>query len=138
LLYKLPDESKELHDKALVAQLIEESVKMCHSLGGLFKGFKDCGWPVVHAGVKVAENNKELRDLQMRVFYTALLQPFFKFEVMVGKKKQSVVQYVLMNSLKRSNEVMKFVLDTCQNLENCLNLLDKVHADPSCHFLDSD
>jgi hypothetical protein len=57
---------------------------------------------------------------------------------MVGKKKQSVVQYVLMNSLKRSNEVMKFVLDTCQNLENCFNLLDKVHADPSCHFLDSD
>ena len=59
LLYKLPDESKELHDKALVAQLIEESMKMCHSLGGLFKGFKDCGWPVVHAGVKVAENNRE-------------------------------------------------------------------------------
>lgn len=35
-----------------------------------------------------------------------------------GKKKatQSVVQYILTNSLKRSNEVQKYVLDTCKSV----------------------
>lgn len=74
----------------------------------------------------------------MRTLYTALLQPFYQYEVTVGKKKQSVVQYVLMTSLKRSNEIMKFVLETCQHLSNCIHLLDQVNADPSCGFLKSD
>lgn len=49
-----------------------------------------------------------------------------------------MVQYVLMNSLKRSNEVMKFVLDTCQNLDACFALLSKVSKDSDCSFLASD
>ena len=49
-----------------------------------------------------------------------------------------MVQYVLMNSLKRSNEVMKFVLDTCQNLDTCIALLTKVSQDTDCGFLASD
>ena len=54
----------------------------------------------------------------MRCFYTALLLPFYEYQVPVGKKKttQSVVQYILNNSLKRSNEVQKFVLDTCKGV----------------------
>lgn len=40
LLYKLPEEAKELQDKKLVEQLIESSVKMCEFLGSLFEGFK--------------------------------------------------------------------------------------------------
>jgi len=66
--------------------------------------------------------------LQMRCFYTTLLFLFFPFQVPQGKKKatQSVVQYVLMNSLKRSNEVMKFVLDTCQNADKCGILIDQI------------
>lgn len=138
MLYKLPEDAKELHDKALVESLIQSSVTVCSNLGVMFEGFKAQGHAVFHAGIKVAENSKELKDLQMRILYTALLQPFFKYEVVIGKKKQSVVQYILMTSLKRSNEVMKFVLDTCQNLGNCLTLLEKVHADPGCAFLDND
>ena len=49
-----------------------------------------------------------------------------------------MVQYVLTNSLKRSNEVMKFVLDTCHNLEPCIALLQKVIQDRDCSFLASD
>ena len=126
MLYKLPEEAKELQDNVLVEQLIESSVKMCDFLGDLFEGFKEHNSTVSHGGLKVADNLSEIQSLQMRIFYTALLQPFYKFEVMLGKKKQSVVQYVLMTSLKRSNEVMKFVLDTCQNLGNCLQLLKQV------------
>ena len=45
---------------------------------------------------------------------------------------------MLMNSLKRSNEVMKFVLDTCQYLDTCITLLTKVSKDIDCSFLASD
>lgn len=76
----------------------------------------------------------------MRCFYTALLYPFFKYQVPQGQKKApiSAVQYILMTSLKRSNEVMKFVLDTCQNLDKCLEVLFKIKEDPSCAFLQTD
>ena len=54
----------------------------------------------------------------MRCFYTALLLPFYDYQVPQGKKKatQSVAHYILNNSLKRSNEVQKFVLDTCKSV----------------------
>jgi hypothetical protein len=40
LLYKLPDESKELQDKVLVDQLINQGVKFCEHLGVLFESLK--------------------------------------------------------------------------------------------------
>lgn len=34
-----------------------------------------------YSGIRIASSNKALQDLQMRCFYTALLEPFFKFEI---------------------------------------------------------
>ena len=71
----------------------------------------------------------------MHMLYTSLLQPFYKYELPLGKKKtpQSLVQYILNESLKRSNEVQKFVLETIKNLERYLSLLE-THSNDSSVF----
>ena len=69
----------------------------------------------------------------MRCFYTSMLLPFFEFQVPQGKKKslQSVVQYILNNSLKRSQEVQKFVLETCSGSLRYTQFLNELSQDGS-------
>lgn len=64
----------------------------------------------------------------MRCFYTALLMPFFEYQVPQGKKKTtwSVVQFILTNSLKRSNEVQKYVLETCKSVPAQLEFTEEL------------
>ena len=73
-----------------------------------------------------------MKDLQMRCFYTALLMPFYKFEMQNGKKKQliSVAQHILNVSLKRSTEVQKFVIDTSAGVPAYLKLMNDLAQDP--------
>ena len=68
----------------------------------------------------------------MRCFYTALTLPFYKYQVPQGKKKalQSVVQYILNNSLKRSNEVQKFVLETCKGVDGHKAFIEEFQSNP--------
>lgn len=89
LLYKIPEGSKELQDKELVNKLIAESAEICGHLGDLFTTFKSQAAQgfVGYAGIGVVTSPKELKELQMKCFYTALLQPFYKYQVPHGHKK---------------------------------------------------
>ena len=68
--------------------------------------------------------------------YTLLMQPFFKYEIQIGKKKtlSSLVAYILQDSLKRPNEVQKFTLDTCKHLAEYVELLE-IHAQDNSVFI---
>ena len=62
----------------------------------MFKGFKaelETASEVNFCGRQIFTSSKQLKETQMRCFYTALLSPFFPFQVPQGKKKttQSVV-----------------------------------------------
>jgi hypothetical protein len=48
-----------------------------------------------------------------------MMQPFQQYEVSQGKQKKKFLlgSYILQNSLKRSNDVQKFVAETCAGLE---------------------
>ena len=93
---------------------------------------------VTFNGKEILNDQKKLKDLQMRCFYTSLVMPFYEFQIPNGKKKtpQSVVQYFLTNSLKRPNEVQKFVLETCKGIEGHKTMLDQFVADSG--IFDSD
>ena len=99
LLYKISPESKELADQSLVRKLIHESVTMCQVLGLIFKQIEA---EQLFCGLRAPQ----LKELQLNCFYTALLQPFYKFEIPIkGNKNQSVASYVLQTTLKRPNEI---------------------------------
>lgn len=45
---------------------------------------------------------------------------------------QSVVQFILTNSLKRSTEVQKFVLETCKGVQGHMAFVEELARDSSC------
>lgn len=47
------------------------------------------------------------------MLYVGLLHPFYNSQTQVGKKQHSLAIHILLNSLKRSNELQKFVSETC-------------------------
>lgn len=62
----------------------------------------------------IADTNEEavenFKEFQKNCFYSALLLPFFPFEYKNKSKMEKVVLKVLQDSLKKSNEVVKFVM----------------------------
>lgn len=86
-----------------------------------------------------SSDENQFKEAQMRCFYTALTLPFYKYQVPVGKKKttQSVVQYILSTSLKRSNDVQKFVLETCKGVEGHKAFIDEFIVNPGVFAEDS-
>lgn len=135
LLYKIPAESAELQDQALVNNLINLSTNLAQVLGFLFKGLKEQLGDQQQsnfAGKELCSSAKQLKELQMRCFYTSLLLPFFEYQVPQGKKKttQSVVQHILNVSLKRSTEVQKFVLETSCATPTYVDFMNELASNP--------
>ena len=58
----------------------------------------------------------------MSTMYAALLDPFYSYNMEVGKRKlvTSVVEHILKTSLKRPNDLQKFVLETCKHAATCM------------------
>ena len=141
LLYKIPPESTELSDQEKISSLINLSDNLSQVLGYLFRDFKaqlGTGEKVTFCGREIFSDAKQLKEHQMRCFYTALLIPFYNYQVPQGKKKttQSVVQYILNNSLKRSNEVQKYVLETCQGVPGHIAFTNELQNNPQAFEAD--
>ena len=85
LLYKIPPESAELQDQERVQSLINDSTNLAQVLGYLFRQFKQQlntdGQAAQFAGRQIFANTKQLKEAQMRCFYTSMLLPFFEFQV---------------------------------------------------------
>ena len=83
IVYKFPDNVFPALDSETKQKLYESSVEMCYTLGELFE---------------TAKNERELfgeqlnysKDLQMKTFYSALLEPFFKYSVPISGKQSKV------------------------------------------------
>ena len=59
-----------------------------------------------------AKKSKEFKEFQKDSFLSSLLFPFFPFEFKNKNKTEKVVQKILIESLKKSNDVAKFVMGT--------------------------
>lgn len=120
----------------MVTSLINYSQNLSQVLGTLFKQIKqqegESGSRAFCGRDFFPGTSEQFKEAQMRCFYTALTLPFYKYQVPQGKKKttQSVVQYILNNSLKRSNEVQKFVLETIKGTEGHATFVEEFVASP--------
>lgn len=56
-----------------------------------------------------SQEYESFKDFQRNTFYSALLQPIYPFEYKAKNKQEKVILKVLSDSLKKSNEVVKFV-----------------------------
>ena len=68
----------------------------------------------------------------MQCFFTALLLPFHKFNIIEGKKqkqKHSVISHIVRNSLKLPNETQKFIQWTCKNIETLKGFMTEFEED---------
>ena len=63
-----------------------------------------------NAGNNNEENVEAFKEFQKNCFYSALLLPFYPYEYKNKNKMERVVLKVLSDSLKKSNEVVKFVM----------------------------
>lgn len=52
---------------------------------------------------------EQFKEFQKNTFYSALLLPFYQYEYKAKNKPDKVINKVISDSLKKSNEVMKFV-----------------------------
>ena len=128
----------------MVTSLINYSQNLSQVLGTLFKQIKqqegESGSRTFCGRDFFPGTSEQLKEAQMRCFYTALTLPFYKYQVPQGKKKttQSVVQYILNNSLKRSNEVQKFVLETIKGTEGHATFVEEFVASPEIFQADQE
>lgn len=62
----------------------------------------------------------------MNSFYAALLLPFYPFEYKAKNKMEKVVFKVLQDSLKKSNEVVKYVMGVLPYVKRAIEFADKI------------
>jgi len=66
------------------------------------------------------------KEFQKNTFYSALLLPFWPFEYKAKNKMERVVQKVLFDSLKKSNEVMKFVIGVLPHIPKAVEFAHRI------------
>ena len=97
-----------------IIQRNQKSVDFCNHIFQVSK--KDDGGKTAEA----------FSDYQMKCFYSALLIPFQEFEFLEKKKVEKVIVKVIYDSLKKSNEVLKFVTGTVGFVEKAIEYAQKV------------
>ena len=70
--------------------------------------------------------DESFKDFQRNTFYSALTLPFNNFTYTNKGKQEKVVFKVLTDSLKKSNDVVKFVSSVLQYVDQAIALSDKV------------
>lgn len=102
----------------MVQKRIYESLKICQVIGSEFLQIVKSREPTVrfcNYTYEVSKADDEgktheaFRDFQKNCFYAALLLPFQEYEYPEKKKLEKVIVKVITDSLKKSNEVLKFV-----------------------------
>lgn len=126
---KFPKECAELQDVQKVDELTYGTLKICEILGRLFKsiksnsGFLSIHWP----------KEEELNEIQRNTFYSGILVPFRSYEYTIKKgqkpKTESVVAYVMYESLKQPNKAKNFAVNCLANLDSFLSLANKEEFD---------
>lgn len=115
LCFKIPDSCTELHgNPELVQELLVRSVQTCNVLGVMFNTIKhQFGQGKLTAelfGVRFEGEDEEMfSQFQKKVFYAGLLLPFDPYQCKIKNAMDSVVKFILSESLKQSNDVQKFV-----------------------------
>lgn len=121
-ILKFPKTCESLQNEDNVDKLTYGSYKICQVLGRLFKEIKSnpkfmgISWP----------EGDQLKELQKNTFYSGILVPFrsFKYSIPKGKKSKtdSVINYVMHESLKQPNKGKVFAADCLENLESFIEL----------------
>jgi tRNA nucleotidyltransferase (CCA-adding enzyme) len=140
LLLKFPPNCVELQSKELEQKLVFEAMKLTQALGSVFLHIRDAanvetgdssiyGRHFTGVQPNIANSNEEsiegFKEFQKNCYYSALLLPFYPFEYKSKNKMERVVMKVLQDSIKKSNEVVKFVMGVLPHVQKAMVFADQ-------------
>ena len=120
--------------------MVFEALKLTQALGSVILHIRDAanvetgdasiyGRHFTGVQANIANTNEEaiegFKEFQKNCFYSALLLPFYPFEYKSKNKMERVVMKVLQDSLKKSNEVVKFVMGALPYVQKAMVFADQ-------------